>query len=72
MHGVRMASKADFEALKHGEERKRKTYACVVWASRRVTAEDARKLEGVVDLVVKQQTPRTWRAGACARGGAAG
>jgi tRNA pseudouridine synthase 10 len=50
-------TKNEVNYLKEGEEDKKKTYRCVVWLSRHVTAADLQKLNESKELTVQQRTP---------------
>jgi tRNA pseudouridine(54/55) synthase len=54
---LHLSNKAMMATLHAYSENKRKTYACVVWTSRRLTAEDIEKVNGVKDLEIQQMTP---------------
>jgi tRNA pseudouridine synthase 10 len=55
--GLRLASKAEFAAMKRGVESKRKLYRCLVWTSRSLTASDLSLLCSTSPLTVQQRTP---------------
>ena len=57
VRGLRLAGRAEFEAMKRGVDSKRKLYRCLVWASRALTAADLSLLSSSSPLTVQQRTP---------------
>jgi tRNA U54 and U55 pseudouridine synthase Pus10 len=54
-----VAEQEHFVALQNGADSKRKKYICVVWVSKALTPADLAMLNGLKDIVVKQDTPST-------------
>lgn len=52
-----LVHKSSLQILKDGEADKRKTYSCIVRASRRVEDSELSKLAGMTDVVLAQDTP---------------
>jgi hypothetical protein len=54
---LHLSNKAMMTTLQAYSENKRKTYACVVWTSRRLGPEDMEKVNALKDLEIQQMTP---------------
>uniref|UniRef100_K3X1C6 tRNA pseudouridine(55) synthase n=1 Tax=Globisporangium ultimum (strain ATCC 200006 / CBS 805.95 / DAOM BR144) TaxID=431595 RepID=K3X1C6_GLOUD len=54
---TKASTKEYFAGLQAGADSKKKTYCCVVWSERELTAEAVAKLDAIHDLAIQQETP---------------